>query len=322
MPKGSSTHLPRSVISLICPVFNEEGMIEQFVDAVRSVLIGGSVDYEVLFVDDGSDDDSWEMICGLAKKYPEIRGLRLAQNVGKELALSAGISSARGQAHIPIDVDLQDPPDLIPAMVSRWQEGALHVVARRADRSDASHRRIASDVYFRVMGWLTGGAMRPGIGDFRLLDASLSDRYLLFGERRKVNKQIFSLLGPTPVEVNYVRPAGARRGMSRQTLAKLLDLAVASIGSNTRRLAMVGFVIGVAGQIIGGLLAVCVVAAWLVGLLEIPGQATTIMVGVIVLAFQTSLFSLVILVLSEVLEESKNRPRYFVRETTGTQGRP
>lgn len=311
----SETHNP--TISLICPVYNEAGLIGPFLEAVSAELNHARFTYELIFVDDGSQDRTWSEVTFLAEAHSNVRGIRLARNVGKECALVAGLSHATGRAHIPIDVDLQDPPKTIHDLVAAWENGSPHVVAQRSLRGDSPFRNAASIFYHRAMAWLTFGATRKDVGDFRLLDEKTTARFLLFREKRRVNKQLFQLAAPTPTSIPYDRPAASREGPPRQSFSKLADLGIASLGGNTRRLAGWGTIIGLASQIIAILLSLILAYLWWIDLIEVPGQATTLMVGIVIVGSQVLLTSFVVLVLAEILEEVKDRPLYLVAETVG-----
>jgi len=125
------------MLSIVVPVFNEETVVPLFVAALTPVLEG--IDWEILFVDDGSRDGTWGAICAAHAADARVRGLEFSRNYGKEIALSAGIDHARGRAIIPMDVDLQDPPELIAPMLAKWREGFDVVLAERVDRSSPSY---------------------------------------------------------------------------------------------------------------------------------------------------------------------------------------
>src|SRR5688572_20445986 len=158
-------------ISLIVPVLNEERSIRPFLERTIPILNGTSLSWEVLFVNDGSTDNTLQEIRAARTLHPQVRALDLSRNFGKELALCAGLDHARGRAVIPIDVDLQDPPELIPEMIALWREGYEVVQARRNDRSsDGWFKRTSANWFYRVMGRLSRVPIPQHVGDFRLLD--------------------------------------------------------------------------------------------------------------------------------------------------------
>lgn len=318
MKNSADSETFRSTISLICPVYNEADLIRTFFCAVRDELQNARFSYELIFVDDGSQDETWTEISNLTESNSNVRGIRLTRNFGKEAALVAGLSRATGRAHIPIDVDLQDPPETIHDLVAAWEGGSEHAVAKRVVRRDSFFRTALSKFYHHSMGWLTFGDSGEDVGDFRLIDEKVSTRFLQLTEKRRVNKQLFSLASPVTASIPYVRPAPARKGSARQSFLKLADLSVASVGGNTRRLAGWGVAIGLSSQILTMLLALVLVYLWWIKIIEIPGQATTLAVGVGIIGSQVFLASFIVLVLAEILEEVKNRPLFLVAEETGS----
>src|SRR6187402_1404387 len=160
-------------LSIVAPMYNEEGNIAAFVAAVEKWGATIGVPFEIILVDDGSSDGTWSQIVEQAKLHPVLRGARLARNFGHQGALMAGLSEARGQAIVSMDGDLQHPPELIPELFARWREGFKVVGTERADAADTSlFKRTTSRWFYGVFSRLTGVNMAPGNSDFRLLDAT------------------------------------------------------------------------------------------------------------------------------------------------------
>ena len=160
-------------LSIVAPMYNEEGNVAAFVAAVEKVALGLGVPFEIVLVDDGSSDGTWQTIVRESALHPHLRGARLARNFGHQGALLAGLSEARGKAIVSMDGDLQHPPELIPELFARWREGYKVVTTERADAEDTSlFKRTSSRWFYGVFSRLTGVAMGPGNSDFRLLDES------------------------------------------------------------------------------------------------------------------------------------------------------
>jgi dolichol-phosphate mannosyltransferase len=165
------------LISIVAPVYNEEGNVERFVAEVRSVMLGLSLPYELLLVDDGSADETWSLIRRSASDHPEVRGLSLSRNFGHQSALFAGLHHARGCAIITLDGDLQHPPALIPQLVQAWQSGFQVVTTHRTDSDDTGWlKRTTSRWFYRVFSYFTEVQLEPGSSDFRLIDAEVQRR--------------------------------------------------------------------------------------------------------------------------------------------------
>ena len=250
-------------LSIVVCVLNEEATIAGFVAAVDAVLpslgVGG---HEYLFVDDGSSDGSWSTICALGGSRDDIVGVRLLRNVGKENALAAGLAAARGDVHVPMDVDLQDPPEVLEALVREWRAGAQIVLARRRQRGDSWFRRTAAFFTYRMLE--RGGVSIPrDVGDFRLMTQDTTNRFLALPERSRYNKGLLALVTPDAAVVEYDRPASRTadpRG-SRQTLPKLVRLGTNAIVSFStwplQALSVLGFLLlglSIVGAVLGVIL--------------------------------------------------------------------
>ena len=171
--RSSEPSAPIPELSVVAPMYNEEGNIAAFVVAVEKVVTAIGVPFEIILVDDGSSDGTWAQIVAQSKLHPALRGARLARNFGHQGALLAGLSEARGQAIVSMDGDLQHPPELIPELFARWREGYKVVTTERADAEDTSlFKRASSRWFYGVFSKLTGVSMAPGNSDFRLLDAT------------------------------------------------------------------------------------------------------------------------------------------------------
>ncbi|WP_058316744.1 glycosyltransferase family 2 protein, partial [Cognatishimia activa] len=197
------------LISIVVPVYNEAAAISGFLDVIDKVLSEHAT-FEIVFINDGSRDHTEREIETRLKSSSNLRLVNLSRNFGKEAALAAGLSHARGQVVIPMDVDLQDPPDLIPAMLEHWKNGAKIVNARRIDRShDTWAKRKLAAAFYRIFNWLAETPIPSNVGDFRLLDREVVDAVLQIEDRSRFNKGIFSWVGFETVEVTYERPARA-----------------------------------------------------------------------------------------------------------------
>ena len=305
---------PSCEVSLICPVFNEESLVEVFLRNSREILRESCDSFEIIFVDDGSTDGTWETIQQLTRSHREVRAVKLARNYGKEIALTAGLAHARGSAHIPIDVDFQDPLYLIPSLVDGWRQGFDQVIPRRAGRHEGGLRKFGAKIFYGLVGWLTSHSTPEEVGDFRLLDSKITSRFLEYRESRRVNKVIFGQLGGSQKFVDFVRPAGSRQESGGQSFGKLLDLGLAAVSSNSIRLSRLVLMIGLIGLVLGIAVAMGVLVAWWAGIIEVPGQATVLMVGTIIVSVQLIASSFLGIMVAETLQQSQNRPMYFVDE--------
>lgn len=303
-------------ISVVVPVFNEQDMIPKFLEELSPVMQTLGSTYEIVFVDDGSGDDTWLEICRLAKSVEEVRGIKLTKNYGKEIALFAGLESAEGRAHIPMDVDLQDPPSLIPTMIGEWKLGSTHVVPYRESRSDHPLRNRISKLFHRVGGIQDVHHGGLDVGDFRLLDEAVTSRFLQYRDTRRYNKAIFREISARPRYIGFSRPKSSRSGKPSQSLAKLFDLAQTALLQDSKsriRSLVIGFS---ATTTLFLLLIVLAALLWAIGIIEVPGQATVIVLFLLSYSIQFILFGVLALFLSEILEEGRSRPLFLVEAET------
>lgn len=193
-------------ISVICPVYNEEGMVNLFLQTLVPVLEGTGYSYELVFVDDGSFDGTVNALLSARNTYDHIRIIRLSKNFGKEAALSAGLDQARGQAVIPIDADLQDPPHLIPEFIRYWEQGYEVVLARRTDRSsDRFFKRVTAGWFYRIHNRISQVNIPENAGDYRLMTRKVLSAIQTLPENQRFMKGIFAWVGFEPAVVPYTR---------------------------------------------------------------------------------------------------------------------
>lgn len=218
-------------LSVIVPVLNEsEGLLELH-RRLAAVLDEQAYDAEILFINDGSTDDSIDVIYRLCKQDARVGVVDLSRRFGKELALGAGLDHASGDAVIIIDADLQDPPEYIPDMVSAWRRGFDVVAMQRVDRSvDSVLKRVSARIFYHLLNWLSPVDIPPGVGDFRLLSRRAVNALTRLRERIRYMKGLYAWVGFSYIELPYKREA-RHAGDSKWPFAKLLGLAVDGITS-------------------------------------------------------------------------------------------
>jgi polyisoprenyl-phosphate glycosyltransferase len=186
---------PMRQVSVVSPVYNEVGNIPILVERLTTVLQRLPYDYEIILVDDGSTDASWDVIVKLAAADPKLRGLRLSRNFGHQFALLAGLNEANGDAVVSMDGDLQHPPEAIPEMVNRWEKGFKVVLTRRRDGHSASaFKKVTSKYYYRVFSALAEAEIAEGTSDFRLLDRAPLQQLLQFRDSQPFLRASVNLL--------------------------------------------------------------------------------------------------------------------------------
>lgn len=305
------------MISIVVPVYNEEASIELFVATIAPVLAAITADWEVVFVNDGSRDETLAMIRAVHQREPRVRCVDFSRNYGKEVALTAGLAHASGRAVVPMDVDLQDPPALIATMVEKWREGFDVVLAQRVDRStDGWMKRSSAAMFYRLIGSMSPTAIPANVGDFRLLDQNVVAALRQFPERERFMKGIFASVGFKTTTVPYARPLRAAGETSFNPLA-LFNLALEGIVSFSSIPLKVWTYLGFSAAF-GALvyLAVVVIQTFVFGI-AVPGYASLISI--------TLFFNGLILIglgvqgeyIARIFSEVKARPLYLVRERIG-----
>jgi polyisoprenyl-phosphate glycosyltransferase len=312
------------LITILAPVKDEEEAIALFVGRVRAVLdaLGEAQGWEIVFIDDGSRDATLAAIMAEHRADPRVRCISLSRNFGKEAALSAGLDHATGQVVIPLDVDLQDPPEVIGTMLARWREGYDVVYGVRRNRaSDSLPKRLTADLYYRAHNYLSADKIPEHAGDFRLLDRKVVDVIRLMPERNRFMKGLFAWAGFKQAAVEYDR-VQRDVGTTKFNYWKLWTLALDGITSgSTLPLRVWSYLGGVVA--IGALVyAIYVVIRTFIHGGDVPGYPS-LMVATLFLG-GVQLLSLGVLgeYVGRILVETKHRPIYVVRETIGAALQP
>jgi len=312
------------ILTILVPVKDEQEAIAPFVARVGAVLERlpdpAANAWEILFVDDGSNDATLPAIVAENARESRVRAVSFSRNFGKEAALSAGLDHARGDAIIPIDVDLQDPPEVIADMVKAWRMGNEVVYGVRRNReSDSLPKRLTADLYYRAHNWLSSDKIPEHAGDFRLLDRRVVDVIRKMPERNRFMKGLFAWSGFKQTAVEYDR-VEREVGASKFRYWKLWTLALDGITSASTLPLRVWSYVGVIVALLSFFYAVFVMIRTLVSGVDVPGYAS--MMTAILFFGGLQLISLGVLgeYVGRILVETKQRPIYVVRETIGIEG--
>ena len=304
-------------LSVVVPIYNEEPNLDYLFERLETVLIPLQLNYEIVCVNDGSRDNTLMCLVHHHQRNPAIKVIDLSRNFGKEIALSAGIDYAKGDAVIPIDADLQDPPELIGELIAKWQEGYDVVYATRRFRYGESWlKRFTANGFYRIMGWISPLPMPKNTGDFRLLDRRVVDALKTMGERTRFMKGLFTWVGFKQTAILYDRPQ-RYKGQTKWNYWKLWNFAVGGIASFSVRPLQVSSYVGLILSSLSFLYASFLVLRTLIFGIDVPGYAS-LMVAVLFLG-GVQLVSLGIIgeYLGRVYEEVKERPLYLIRESHG-----
>lgn len=306
--KGSS-------ITLVVPVHNEEASIITFLTRTTTVLSALKLRFkiDILFVNDGSQDRTERLIMDASASRKDIGLINLSRNFGKEAALIAGLSHAKGDAVIPLDVDLQDPPELIYAMIDKWEAGAKIVNARRIRRDgDNLFKTTTAQAFYRIFNTLAERPIPNGVGDFRLLDREVVRVICQLGERSRCNKAVFSWVGFETDEVTYDRPARAS-GKTQWSYWRLCKLAFDAIFTSSTMPLRIWTYIGLLMAILSLIYSILLIVRTVIFGIDIPGYAST---AVLILVFGgMNMLALGIIgeYVGRIFTEVRQRPLYIIR---------
>jgi glycosyltransferase involved in cell wall biosynthesis len=307
----------RVELSVIVPVFNEQDSIPLFLEAIGPILNSITADWEVLFVNDGSRDRTFDIIREANTREPRVKGVDFSRNYGKEVALTAGLDHASGRAVIPMDVDLQDPPALIADMVAKWREGYDVVLAQRVDRSsDSVFKRGAADLFYRLIARVSRVAIPANVGDFRLMDEAVVAALRAYPERERFMKGIFASVGFRTAAVPYARPPRAQ-GETKFKPWQLFNLALEGIVSFSTTPLKIWTYIGFSAAAVALVYLLIIVGRTVLFGIDVPGYASLLSI----MLFMNGLVLIGLGVQGEyiarIFSEVKARPMYLVRERVG-----
>ena len=304
-------------VSIIVPMYNEEEGAAAFFDAVVPILEDVAPNYEIICVNDGSRDATMETLRACRADNPRIRILGLSRNFGKEAAMSAGLDMATGRAVIPMDADLQDPPELIRDMVNEWHKGAQVVLARRVDRgTDGPLKRLTAGLFYRLSRKITHPPLPENVGDFRLMDRVVVNELKKLPERTRFMKGLFAWVGFRQVTIDYARPE-RQAGTTKFNFRKLWNFALDGISSFSALPLKVWSYVGIAVSLSAvAYMAFIMVRTMMFGV-DVPGYASLMSV----MLFFNGMVLLSLGVMGEyvgrIFMEVKQRPLYVLNEVEG-----
>jgi glycosyltransferase involved in cell wall biosynthesis len=302
-------------LSVVVPCYNEEDVLPSMVAVLRDELTGLVGEFEVIFVDDGSRDDTLRLMREVSASDPRFRYLALSRNFGKEAAMLAGLSQARGDAVAIMDADLQHPPQLLKEMLARLDEGFEQVVARRTRTGDAAMRTFVSKMYYRVMNRLVDVQLQDGVGDFRVLSRKAVRALLALGECNRFSKGLFAWIGFATAVVDYEnvrREAGATKWSMRSLVNYGID-GVVSFNTRPLRLAIY---FGLMVSVVAFGYALWVLGDAILHGNPVAGYVTTICAVVGFGGVQMVLLGVIGEYLGRIYAETKRRPHFLLKESS------
>lgn len=300
------------LLSLVVPAFNEEEAMEQSFERTYRAMSSIGYPFEIIYIDDGSRDRTWEIISRLAREHEEVKALRFSRNFGHQLAVTAGMDEAKGDAVIIMDADLQDPPEVIADMVKAWEQGADIAYGKRMHRKgETAAKKLTAWCYYRLLNMMSAYPIPLDTGDFRLLDKAVADEFKVLREHNRFLRGMSAWLGYNAVPVEYVREERCA-GKTKYTLKKMLRLAADGIfGFSSKPLTLIGW---------AGLAVLCIALLGLIATIAcaavtgVPGWlwavcALVLLDGVILCAMGVQGAYT-----QRIYDEVKGRPLYIIKE--------
>jgi polyisoprenyl-phosphate glycosyltransferase len=317
VPYSEIEHLERPRYSIVIPIYNEQESFTELVKRLREVMDKLDGPTEVVLVDDGSQDASYRLMLAANEEDPRFKILQLSRNFGHQIAITAGMDAAAGDAVIVMDADLQDPPELVLEMAAKWQEGYEVVYAVRARREgETLFKKASATMFYGIQRRLAEIEQPVQVGDFRLVDRKALNAFLQMRERNRYVRGMFSWIGFRQTAVPYVR-ASRQAGNSKYPVRKMVGLALDGfVGFSTTPLRFalgLGLVMAV-GAVAYGLLAI---ALKLAGLPYVPGYASLLVTITFLSGIQLMVVGMVGQYVARIYDEVRARPLYLVQEARG-----
>lgn len=307
---------PPPLLTVLSPCFRDEENLSELHRRVTSVCKGLGGSYELLLIDDGSPDGTWKEIQRLASQDPHVMGIRLSRNFGHQLAVTAGLTKARGERVLIIDSDLQDPPELLPAMMRLMDEGADNVYGKRIRRKGVPlWKKLAYKSYYRLLTFLAGCAIPEDTGDFRLISRRIVDAVNAMPEQHRFLRGMISWSGHRQVALPYERDARFA-GDSGYTLAKLFHFAIDGITSFSIKPLRIATFLGILTGFITLLFAGYVALATILHGQPVAGWSSLMVAILFVGSLQLFVLGIIGEYLGRLFLESKGRPLFLIDQDT------
>jgi len=302
----------KRMLSLVIPVFNEQEVLKDSFARMDDAMQRTGYAYEIIYVNDGSRDHTLDQLRDLAKDHAQVKVLSFSRNFGHQLAVTCGMDAAKGDALIIIDVDLQDPPELIPEMVRMWEAGADIVYGKRVKRKgETFFKKLTASMYYRLLSWMSAYPIPLDTGDFRLIGRNVADVFLQMREHNRFLRGMSAWMGYNAVPIEYERQERFA-GQTKYTLKKMLRLASDGITGFSDKPLTLPMTAGILLMLLSGLGLIALIVTTIVS-----GVAPWLwaVCGVVFLQGITLFFmGLQGMYLGRMYDELKGRPLYIVSE--------
>ncbi len=303
--------------SVVVPVYNEELVVNETYRRLKNVMESTGEPYEIIFVNDGSRDGTREIVTGLCRQDKNVKLIDLSRNFGHQLAITAGMDNASGQAVIVIDADLQDPPEVIIEMIKKWKEGYDVVYGKRIKRKgETFFKRFTAKLFYRLLKGIADVDVPQDVGDFRLIDRKVCDALKLLPERNRYVRGLISWLGFRQTGVEFVRDERFA-GESKYPLKKMIKFAMDAITSFSYRPVKIATYVGTVISAASFIYLIVVVIQKLFTRTTVPGWASIVAINLFFNGIILIMLGIIGEYIGRIYDESKRRPLYIIREKIG-----
>jgi polyisoprenyl-phosphate glycosyltransferase len=302
--------------SVVVPIFNEQDTLPELYRRLQAVLSKLGQSYEIIFVNDGSRDNSLEVMRSFAAKDPTVKVVALSRNFGLQVAYSAGIDHAAGEAVIPMDGDLQDPPELIPELIAKWKEGYDVVYTVKTKRQEGFFKRLAFSAFYRLLRSVSSVDMPLDAGSFSIMSRTVVDIYKSIPEKNRLLSAIRAWIGFKQTGITFERDARFH-GEPRQTFFRLMRMATDGLFAFSTVPIRAATLLGLAASGFSFLIIVAVLLLKLFNVIPVLGWASLIITVVFFGGVQLIFIGILGEYICRIFDEVKNRPLYLVKEKIG-----
>lgn len=315
MPNSAPTD--SGLLSVVLPAFNEEEMAPRAADVISALLEQAQIPHELIFVDDGSRDRTWARIQEKSRALPQVRGVRFSRNFGKEAAILAGLSAAEGACAAVMDCDMQHPPETLPEMYAKWQEGYEIIEGVKADRGrEKPEHRISAGIFYRIMSRATGIDMSRS-SDFRLLDRKAVRAILSLPERNMFFRALSSWIGYRTATVEF-SVHERFRGTTKWSTFRLIKYALSNIMSFTSAPMQLVTGLGLFTLVTAVVICIQTLVKYASGT-AVEGFTTVIILLLFIGSIIMICMGITGCYIAKIYEEVKGRPRYIISDTAGRE---
>lgn len=316
MPQPSSLQSGSPRISIVTPVYKAEDCLHELYRRLVASLAPITDDFEIIMVEDGSGDRSWEIIAELAKKDSRVKGIRFSRNFGQHYAITAGLDYARGDWVVVMDCDLQDQPEEIKKLYDKAQEGYDVVFGRRYERKDKLLKRLGSRIFFKIFEYFTESSIDSTVANFGLYSRRVIENFRKIREHNRAFPMFILWLGFNTSHVN-IEHAERFAGKTSYNFSKLLNLAIDSIVTQTNKPLRLSIKFGFLLSFLSFLLVFYYLFRYFAYGIPVPGWPSLMVTLLFIGGLLFANMGLLGLYIGKIFDETKNRPLYIIKETTG-----